>query len=175
MGHVFLTGFMGSGKTTLGKKLGRIMNYPFIDLDDYIMTKEGKTITQIFEESGELAFRNLEALCLEKVLEKEEPSVIALGGGTICFGTNLAKVRHAGLLIYIELPAATLASRLGQGKTPRPLLKGIHESEMQRAIEALLQQRKKFYTQAHIILNGLNLTPHHLHQAILAELPKHTV
>jgi len=165
---------MGSGKTTLGRKLARLLNYPFIDLDEFIVEKEGRSITQIFESSGEQAYRKIESGSLDEVLKTGVPCVIALGGGTVCFGTNLAKVREAGLLVYIELPAAVLVSRLSHGRTNRPLLKGIRESEMLRVIEALLQQRKKFYTQAHIIINGLNLTPQHLHQVILAELSKHT-
>src|SRR3954463_4718303 len=83
--HVFLTGFMGSGKTTAGAKLATLLKTRFIDLDSYLEKRENRTIPQIFETDGESTFRDLETKYLLEILRLKEPHVISLGGGTVCF------------------------------------------------------------------------------------------
>jgi len=166
--HIFLTGFMGCGKSTAGAKLAPILKTRFFDLDVYLEKKENKSIPEIFEEQGEQAFRELEKKYLLELLQFKEQHVIALGGGTVCFGKNLELVKNNGTLIYIELPVAVLADRIQQSKTSRPLLKNLSSEELIKNIEAILSERKKYYEQAHITVNGLNLTAQHLQQKLLA-------
>jgi shikimate kinase len=163
---------MGSGKTTLGKKLASLMNLPFIDLDRYIETKEKDTIADLFEKKGEKVFREIESICLEEILLQKQPAVVSLGGGTICFHSNLEKVKKNGTLIYIDLPPKVLAERIKNGKTKRPLLQNVAAQDMLDFVERKLEERKKFYNQAHIIVNGLNLTPQHLYQIIIGSFQK---
>jgi shikimate kinase len=158
---------MGSGKTTLGKKAASLLELNFIDLDDYIQTKEQKSVNAIFDEQGETSFRKIEAKCLEEVLKTTETTLISLGGGTICFENNLTLIKKSGLLIYLELSPQDLATRLIEEKHQRPLLKNVSESDLKKIIEYKLEQRKKFYHQAHITVNAVNLTPLHLYKSII--------
>ncbi len=164
--NVFLTGFMGSGKTTFGAKLARSLKWPFIDLDQYIEKKEKISVSAIFENFGETAFRRIEQNCLEEIILKEKKTVIALGGGTICFDDNLEKVKRSGCLIFIDTPATTLAQRLEKSKTKRPLLKDKKGEQLIKFINDKLAERSKFYDQADIKISGINLTPHRLEHAL---------
>jgi shikimate kinase len=159
---------MASGKTTIGKKLARLMHRAFIDLDEYVERHQNKTVASIFESGGEEMFRKIESECLQKVILKNERSVVSLGGGTICNQHNLALVKQSGLLVYIQLPPSVLASRLADSKTERPLLKDSINSTLLATISTKLDERKKYYEQAHITVNGLNLTPQNLFEAIAA-------
>jgi shikimate kinase len=170
--HIFLTGFMGSGKTTAGSKLAALLKTRFIDLDAYLEKRENRTIPQIFETEGESVFRDLEAKYLLEILRLKEPHIISLGGGTVCFNENLKHIKANGVLIYIELPVTVLADRISQSKTTRPLLKELSRSELIKNIEEIMAERKNHYEQAHILVNGLNLSPQHLVQKILAENPE---
>lgn len=165
--HIFLTGFMGSGKSTAGKKLATLLKTRFIDLDAYLEKRDNRTIEEIFEEEGEEKFRELETKYLKEVIRLKEPHVISLGGGTVCFNDNLETIKNNGLLIYIQLPVAVLADRIKQSTTSRPLLKSLSEEELIKNISDILENRKGFYEQAHITVNGLNLTPQLIQQKIL--------
>jgi shikimate kinase len=158
---------MGSGKSTLGKKLAALLGRPFIDLDKAIEKKEHTSISSIFENEGESAFREKETACLKEVVATDKISVIALGGGTVCFGTNLQWIKAHGLLVYLELPAAVLADRIANSKQERPLLKHIPGHALLETIQLRLEQRKPFYIQAHLSVNAINLTPQQLQHAIL--------
>jgi shikimate kinase len=164
--NIFLTGFMGSGKTTIGKKLAKILRINFIDLDHYIEQKEKLTVQSLFENFGEAAFRKMEQTCLIEVLKNEKNSIIALGGGTICYETNLQKIKKNGLLVFIELPAITLAQRLERSKVQRPLLKNLSGEELITFVSNKLNERKAFYDKADITVSGINLTPQVLRQKI---------
>lgn len=164
--HIFLTGFMGSGKTTVGKKLARLLRLTFIDMDEYIEKREKLTVKSLFENFGEATFRKIERSCLEEILKKDERLVVALGGGTICYENNLEKIKKAGLLIYIELPVATLTQRLEGSKIKRPLLKNLKAEELTAFIDNKLNERKDYYASAHIKVSGLSLTPQILREKI---------
>jgi shikimate kinase len=166
--HIFLTGFMASGKTTLGKKLARLMNRAFIDLDEHVERSQNKSIAAIFESGGEALFREMESAYLQKVIANNRKLVVSLGGGTICNDQNLRLVKQSGLLVYIQLTPSVLASRLAAAKTERPLLKDSTNAALLATISAKLDERKKYYEEAHITVNGLNLTPQNLSEAIAA-------
>lgn len=164
--HIFLTGFMGCGKTSIGKKLARLLRITFIDMDEYIEKREKLTVQSLFENFGEGTFRKIERSCLEEILKKDEKLVVALGGGTVCYENNLEKIKKAGLLIYIELPVASLAQRLENSKAKRPLLKNLKGEELTAFIDNKLNERKDYYNKAQITVSGLSLTPQILREKI---------
>lgn len=164
--HIFLTGFMGSGKTTLGKKLADFLKIKFIDLDYYIEKKEKKTILRIFENNGESAFRKLETLYLKRLLTLSNPTVIALGGGTICFNKNLKSIKQNGILIYLKVPPKLIAERIINDKNKRPLLQKLEKTPLLKKIIKDIKSRKKYYNQAHIKINKLNVTPRQIDKKI---------
>lgn len=152
-GHVFLIGFMGSGKTHWGRILAEKLGAPFLDLDVFIEENEGKTIPEIFAESGENGFRVLERENLLR-LAALPPSVVATGGGTPCFFDNMAWMRRHGLTIYLETPLETLFERLENEGKRRPLLKNLSEVELKDFIQSRLREREVFYRQADFILKN---------------------
>lgn len=163
---IFLIGFMGCGKTTLARKLAGKMAYELVDLDHEIEKKLGKNINSYFAEHGELAFRELERDTL-KSFPYAENTVVATGGGTPCHFDNMSWMNEAGLTVYIEMPAKSLAKRLEGGKAKRPLLKDLSENEMISFIENKLTERKSFYNQAKVTIDGINLTTDLLLKAVL--------
>lgn len=165
--HIFLCGFMGCGKSTHGKKLAGILKQPFTDLDNFIQTKENKTVQFIFENEGEEQFRFLETKYLKELISQKQGHVISLGGGTVCFNNNIELVKKSGVLIYIDMPALALAERLQKSKQKRPLLKNVLSENLNNFIEQKLSERNVFYRQAHIIMNGLNFNQQQLHHLII--------
>lgn len=169
--HIFLCGFMGSGKSTLGRQLAKRMNRQFIDLDKYIETKAQKSITELFKEQGEKAFRLLETRYLFEVVKLKQPCIIALGGGTVCSNLNLDIVKQSGILVYIVLSANDLFNRLRKSNTKRPLIKGLSPEALNLYIHRMLQDREPYYQQAHIPINGMGLTDTQLFEAIREYAP----
>lgn len=159
---------MGSGKSTHGKKLASELRYRFIDLDSYIEKKEGKSVQDIFNESGENVFREKETEYLEEILKDPNPFVLSLGGGTVCFHDNIYKVLASGLLIYIKMSPKALCGRLVNSVKERPLLKNKNEQEILEFITATLERREQFYDQAQLTVNGIDLTAHDLKEKVVA-------
>ena len=164
---IFLIGFMGCGKSTMGKKLAGKLGYEFIDLDHQIENSMGTTIAEYFSVHGEAAFRKLESETL-KTFDYPVNAVIATGGGTPCFFDNMEWMNASGLSIYIEMPAAALAKRLENGKEKRPLLRDLNEAEMVAFIENKLSEREVFYKRALVTVNGINLTADAMRAMILS-------
>lgn len=161
---------MGSGKTTLGRSLASLMDTGFVDLDEYIAEKELADARLLFEQQGEEAFRKIESARLSELIASPGPTVIALGGGTVCLDANLSAVKNAGLLVYLRVPATELYRRLQGNTDDRPLLRGYSGEALRKRINQLLDRRHKFYNQAHVVVNALNLTPHSLYREISASL-----
>lgn len=144
---------MGSGKSSLGKKLAAKLGLPFTDLDHQIETVEKAPISAIFDEQGEDAFRMIERQQLH-TLEEIPPHVVALGGGTPCFFDNMEFCNEHGVTVYLRLPVGMLASRLQPGAKDRPLLAGKTTEEIQSFLEEQLETRKEYYEQAQLIIDN---------------------
>lgn len=148
---IFLIGFMGVGKTTLGKKLARSLNVEFIDSDEALELKFGCSIAEFFEKNGEEAFRKEEQAWIKDL--PVTPKVIATGGGMPCFYSNIEDLNRKGITIYLKRPAKELYQRLIHAKTQRPLVKELGEEELLQFIEKKLVERERYYQQAKHILN----------------------
>ncbi|WP_291870102.1 shikimate kinase [Maribacter sp.] len=147
---IVLVGYMGSGKTTVGKLLAKKMNLKFLDLDDYIEVSEEKSISKIFVENGEIYFRKKEFQYLEEVLSNNDNVVLSTGGGTPCYGENMNTILAATKnVFYIKVSIAELVERLSLEKEHRPLIKDINDKEMAEFIGKHMFERSYFYTKAH--------------------------
>lgn len=162
---VFLIGYMGCGKSTLGRKLSEQLSIPFVDLDKYIEQKYFKSIPQIFAEEGETEFRKKEQKALKEVADFDRV-IVATGGGAPCFFDNMELMNQAGLCVFLDVPTAELADRLSQSKTERPLIQGKSKDELLAFIENAMAVRRPFYEKAKCILKGDQILP----EQIIAEI-----
>lgn len=153
MTRIFLIGYMGAGKTTLGKAFARAMGLTFIDLDWYIEERFHKTIRELFTERGEDAFRDLEKRMLHEVAEFEDV-VISVGGGTPCFFDNVDYMNAAGDTVFLDVDVKVLFCRLKVAKQQRPILDGKDDEELMAFIGDALQKRLPFYMKAKYVFNG---------------------
>jgi shikimate kinase len=145
--RIYLIGFMGCGKSTLGKKLARHTGLQFIDMDHFIEKRNCKTVPRIFAEDGEEEFRIRERRALEE-LSQFSDVVIATGGGAPCFFDNIDLMNRTGKTIYLDIDPEILAARLMKSKIDRPLIKGKSKQELIEFINNTLEKRDKFYKQA---------------------------
>jgi len=145
--RIYLIGYMGCGKSTLGRRLAEHLNLQFVDMDHYIEMRNHKTVPQIFSEEGEAEFRDKERKALEELSEFSD-IVIATGGGAPCFFDNIDLMNNSGNTIYMNIDASILADRLLKSKTERPLIKGKSKDELVAFIDETLKKRNEFYTQA---------------------------
>lgn len=155
---IYLIGFMGSGKSTLGKVLARLLNYSFIDLDRYIEKKEGATVAEIFSRHGEEKFRELERLAIHETAQKGD-TVVATGGGAPCFFDNMDFMNQQGITVYLKIMPDNLARRLTSAPAHRPLLAEKDENELHEFIKQRLKERSPFYQKANIVADTETLSP----------------
>ena len=160
MTRIFLIGYMGAGKTTLGKAFARAMGLTFVDLDWYIEERFHKSIRQLFVERGEEGFRELEKRMLHEAGDFEDV-VISVGGGTPCFFDNMEYMNEAGETVFLDVNLQVLFRRLKVAKQQRPLLDGKTDEELKAFIQEALQKRLPFYTKAKHIFNGERLEDRH--------------
>jgi len=153
MTRIFLIGYMGAGKTTLGKAFARSMGLTFVDLDWYMEERFHKTVRQLFAEKGEDGFRELEKRMLHEVSEFEDV-VISVGGGTPCFFDNMETMNAAGETVFLDVDVKVLFRRLKVAKQQRPLLADKTDEELMTFIVEALQKRLPFYTRAKYKFNG---------------------
>lgn len=153
MKRIFLTGYMGSGKTTLGSCLMELTGLSFIDLDMFIEKRFHKTIRQLFDERGEDGFREVEKRMLHEVAEFEDV-IISTGGGTPCFFDNMAFMKSCGTTVYLRVSVAELTARLEVSKHTRPVLKNRSGEELKEFISNNLATRLPYYEQADIIFDA---------------------
>lgn len=152
MTRIILIGYMGAGKTTIGKALAKDLGLMFYDLDWYIESRMRKTVAQIFKERGEEGFREIERNMLHEVAEFENV-VISCGGGTPCFFDNMEYMNLQGQTLYLQASPEVLAAHLRMGKSVRPLIAGKTDEELMAFIKESLEKRDPFYTKAKYILN----------------------
>lgn len=146
--HIYLIGFMGSGKSYTGKHLADYLGRPFIDLDDVIEAQSGMPITSLFKTSGETHFRVLEATALRDTAKLPTDHVIACGGGTPCFHDNMNWMKTKGLTIFLDIDEATLLHRLEKAAANRPILHGLQS--IADTVRQKMTERRPYYEQAHI-------------------------
>ncbi len=149
--RIYLIGYMGSGKSTVGKGLAKNLGLIFIDMDDFIEQRNMRTIPKIFAEDGEDGFRKIERKALLELSEFENV-VIGTGGGAPCFFDNMEIIKKSGKSVYLKGTPRILAERLKNSKVERPLIKGKNEEELITFIDETLAKREKWYKQADVVL-----------------------
>ena len=151
--HIVLLGYMGSGKTTIGKKLAKKLEINFIDLDDYIEEQEGSSINKIFSDKGEIYFRKLEHRSLQKLLDKNDSFVLSIGGGTPCYANNIELINKSSFSIYLKTSIKDLYKRLVKRRSKRPLIKDLKKDDLYEFIAKHLFERAPYYEKAQLIIS----------------------
>lgn len=152
---VVLVGLPGSGKSTFGRQLAAILNFPYYDLDSLIEGNYRMKIPEIFNELGEGKFREWETESLKKVLESQESYVLASGGGCPCFNDNMGLINEHAVSVYLDVPLEEISKRLGISKIQnRPMFQDLDLVEITLKLKSLLVDREYFYNQAKIKLSG---------------------
>lgn len=149
---------MGAGKSYYGKKIADYYNLQFIDLDDEIALQENLTIIDIFQQKGEIYFRQIEHKTLQQYIQEDKNFVMACGGGTPCFYDNIVKMKNTGITIWLNPSKKILLNRLCQEQEKRPLIKNLNFKALDNFIEQQIQEREKYYNQAAIIITKPNIS-----------------
>ncbi|MFH6768335.1 shikimate kinase [Gaetbulibacter aquiaggeris] len=170
---VVLIGYMASGKSSLGKVLAKRLNYNFIDLDDFIETKEKMPVKNIFDTKGEIYFRKVENLYLKELIYHVNDTVLSLGGGTPCYGNNMRTLLDTDDVksIYLKASIPSLINRLKNEKIKRPLISHIKTNhELTEFIGKHLFERSPYYDQAHFKINTDNKSKEEIVEEIIKVL-----
>jgi shikimate kinase len=157
MALIYLIGFMGCGKTTLGKKVANQLNHDFIDLDQLIEKRASLTINEFFTKNGEESFRVFEKQLLIEVSNSKN-AVVAVGGGAPCFFNNMEIMNQTGETLYLQRPVKELYNRIINAKNTRPLVQNKNNQELLDFIEQLLNEREIYYSQAKFTVPRNNLS-----------------
>ena len=144
---------MASGKSTIGKHLSELQNHPFLDTDLLIEEKIQQNLKDFMLESGEISFRLLEREVLKEVIDSQQKSVVATGGGLPCFEENTQLLLENGILVFIDTPEEVLFNRLLNDDSS-PLIENLNETELKKYISVKLAERRPFYEQANIRVTG---------------------
>ncbi|MFD2567707.1 shikimate kinase [Pseudotenacibaculum haliotis] len=147
---IILLGYMGSGKTTIGKQLSKKVYAPFYDLDHYIESREGASISEIFKTKGEIYFRKIEHTYLKEFLQENDSYVLSLGGGTPCYAGNMDIIlqEESAHSIYLQASIPTLKERIQRNKEKRPLVASLSDEKLTEYIAKHLFERRAFYEKA---------------------------
>lgn len=159
--RIYLVGFMGCGKSSLGKRLARRLNYAFLDTDHEIERETGKRVWELFRDEGEPAFREMERRVLRRSAELEKV-VVATGGGTPCFFDNMDFILAHGVSVYLRMSVISLVHRLENARVKRPLLKDFQGEDLFQEISRRLAEREQWYMKAHCIIKGETAKPNHI-------------
>lgn len=154
--NIILLGYMASGKSIIGKKIAKILNWQFIDLDDVISKNEDKSINDIFKNEGEIYFRKIESKYLQRTLKQADQTIISLGGGTPCYGNNMNLISKTKNItsIYLNVSIPELTNRLFKEKEHRPLVAHIFSIEdMTEFVGKHIFERIAFYNQADLLID----------------------
>ena len=150
---IFLVGYMGCGKSSIGRALATRLKMPFVDMDTLIEQRAGVPVREIFARDGEEAFRRLEQQVLAEVIQRDQ-AIVATGGGVPCFFDNMEVMNRSGLTIYLQMGAEKLASRLEGGRSKRPLLRDKSPEELVAFIRENVKRREPYYLQAKMVMEG---------------------
>jgi len=153
---IYLTGYMGSGKTKTGRALAAALKYTFVDTDAWVEEEAGKTIQQIFAEKGEEYFRQLETVVLQKTGSMNRV-VVATGGGLPCYHDNMHWMNEHGITVYLEANEGLLFHRLATSKQGRPLIEKLNDVELMEQISRHLTERHPIYSLSKIKVNAMSL------------------
>jgi len=157
---IFLIGYMGSGKSVIGKELSKRILYTFYDLDYFIEMNEKLSINQIFDQKKELYFREIEKKYLKKLIDKDENKIISLGGGTPCYNNNMDLILNTknSESIYLKRSVDLLVERLFENLSSRPLILHLkNRNELKEFVSKHLFERNQYYLRSKKILNTNNL------------------
>lgn len=154
---VFIIGYMGSGKSTAGKRLARLLELPFLDADTLAENSAGASISEIFAESGEARFRELEREVLNEFAESNTEAVFATGGGMPLHFDNMDRMLAAGVVVWLDPAPGVLAKRLEKSADSRPLVSGLSGPALREKIAAQLKVRNPIYARAHIRTDAADL------------------
>ena len=170
--RIYLIGYMGSGKSKVGKSLSKLLNFSFSDTDHLIEEKAGSSVTQIFQDQGEMFFRELETEMLGETFEKTK-TVISTGGGLPTHDDNMKKMLDHGIVLYLEAAPGLLFQRLSVNREGRPLIEKLNDSELTNQIQKHLLERGPVYRRADLTFPAANVDVKKIHEAIILH-PKFT-
>ncbi|MCC5936023.1 MAG: shikimate kinase [Lunatimonas sp.] len=158
-----LVGMPGSGKSTLGRRVARLLQCSFFDLDHEIESKEGRKIPEIFSTGGEDYFREVETKVLSELLGRTDSFVLSTGGGAPCFNDNMSLINDQAVSIYLEVPMSALLARLVGGQvSKRPLFAGLTVEQINQKLQQMHALRSPFYEEAKIKLSGQDISAEQL-------------
>lgn len=156
---LFLIGYMGCGKSSLGRRVARRLDVRFVDTDSVIEEREGASISDIFQYEGEEYFRRLERSIIEEVASEESDAVVSTGGGAPAWGDNMDIMNRAGTTVYIRRPAEQIVSRLSPyGRMKRPKLRGLSDEEIVDFMKRNMAEREPFYSRAQHVLDTVGVS-----------------
>jgi len=168
---IILVGYMGSGKSTIGKHLSNFVRIPFYDLDEIIEKDEKKSIKSIFKENGEIYFRKIESKTFNNFIKENDNFILALGGGTPCYANNHLALQNEDVnSFYLKASVDTLAERLNSEKENRPLISNFSETELNDYIRKHLFDRSHFYLESKHVISIDNRSIDEITNEILAVL-----
>lgn len=151
---LFLVGYMGCGKSSLGKKIAKAMGIRFIDTDAEVESREGATIADIFHYEGEEYFRKSERYIIEELAASDEDMVISTGGGVPLWEDNMEVMNQSGVTLYLKRTAEQIASRLSpHGREKRPKLRGLNDEELVVFMRENMAQREPYYCKATLTID----------------------
>lgn len=164
---IVLLGYMGSGKSTLARLLAENLECDMIDLDDYIVEREGISIPDLFEKKGEIYFRLKESKYLKEILGLQKNLILSLGGGTPCYADNMKMIKSGAHSFYLKASIDTLCTRLRSEKDQRPLIASLEDDQLKEFVAKHLFERRSFYEQATSTITIDRKTPEELLPEIL--------
>lgn len=162
--NLVMVGFMGAGKTTIGRRLARRLGYFFLDMDNFIVREENKEISEIFSEHGELFFRQMETNLLRRLISVEN-TIVSTGGGVVGTEGNFELLRKIGTTVYLKAPREDIIERLKRSQH-RPLV----QENLEETVFSLMKKRAPLYEQADHIIETQGLTPHQIASQIIQAL-----
>ena len=170
---IVLVGYMGSGKSTIGKEISKIVGISFYDLDEVIEKKEQKSIKNIFETKGEIYFRKIEHEILNDFLESNDDFILALGGGTPCYANNHVFLQNKDISsFYLKMSVEVLVSRLKNEKEKRPIIANLSNEDLDEFVRKHLFDRNYYYLQSKHIISTENKSVKEISDEIIATYSK---